>query len=331
MTTNNATLENVNTIRVCAAFFIFLCHAFSGSNSSIGIIIGQLFNVGVPIFFMISGFLYNGKAKPYNTIRWYLKRLKKILIPLYIFLIVLLIVYFVKKLDIVLVSWIFNFIPVCGLTETYISGCGHLWFITHIFICYLLAPIFQKKNKINAMQFFMVLVGYLLLNLIFACLQISIINTLLHSMFSFFLGFYILPKIKTNSLLFLPVGLVAVLVRLAGRFLFDGSMFYNIFIVDLSQKMLGIAVIGFFCFLFSYMKEKSNNFYNKNNCITKKLSVYTFEFYIVHYIFLSGNLKVNYFNSYIFNCLTAFLLSILFAFILHGVTILINKLLKGKT
>lgn len=52
----------------------------------------QFFNVGVHIFLIISGYLYGKRKINSNTtyIKWLIKRAKRILLPLYIFLVILL-------------------------------------------------------------------------------------------------------------------------------------------------------------------------------------------------------------------------------------------------
>ena len=72
----------ITIIRAIAMVLIILCHYcdyFEGVE-----FLSQLFNVGVPIFFIISGFLY-GQKQINNIKKWYIKQFAKIVIPLYIY------------------------------------------------------------------------------------------------------------------------------------------------------------------------------------------------------------------------------------------------------
>ncbi|WP_035904445.1 acyltransferase family protein, partial [Fusobacterium necrophorum] len=82
----------ISTIRVLAMLGIILCHFLQVNNN----ILAWWFNIGVQIFLSMSGFLLSRKGKPEGYI--FLKqRMKKILLPLYIFIfivILLRILYF---------------------------------------------------------------------------------------------------------------------------------------------------------------------------------------------------------------------------------------------
>lgn len=61
---------SLSIARVIAMWFIVVCHLGSRFDSSA---IAQLFNVGVPMFFMISGYLY-GKRQIRKPAIWLFKR-----------------------------------------------------------------------------------------------------------------------------------------------------------------------------------------------------------------------------------------------------------------
>lgn len=139
----------VNIIRICGALLIFLCHACNESGTALGGILGQVFNIGVPIFFVLSGYLHSMKSIPNSVGTWYWKKAKRIMVPLYIFLGILAIIYLVTGHKINLIVWLQTIIPICGITQNYISGCGHLWFITHLLICYAITPLLQKYKSLT--------------------------------------------------------------------------------------------------------------------------------------------------------------------------------------
>lgn len=76
---NNSSYDyTVSFVRVCAMLFIIVCHLGSHFGS---VLIGQFFNVGVPIFFMISGYLYGGRTIQ-DLRMWLKKRIIRLYIPL---------------------------------------------------------------------------------------------------------------------------------------------------------------------------------------------------------------------------------------------------------
>lgn len=96
-----------------------------------------LFNIGVQVFFIISGFLYAGRTEDF-TIGKLGNMFKKILIPYWIFVIPVLVLYaFTQPLSIRdVVGCLFAIRP--------LNGIEHLWFIPYILFCYLLLPYLYK-------------------------------------------------------------------------------------------------------------------------------------------------------------------------------------------
>lgn len=140
---------SIDIIRICGAALIFLCHACNESGNVVGGMLGQIFNVGVPIFFILSGYLHGQKETPKNKLRWYGRKLHRLLLPLYIFVAALAAAYLAAGLSIDLSLWWQTIIPICGLTQKYIPGCGQLWFLTHLLICYLLTPLLQEHTRLG--------------------------------------------------------------------------------------------------------------------------------------------------------------------------------------
>lgn len=333
MNTTKTNIRNrdlsIDVIRIVSCSLIFLCHAFTESGTSYGVIFGQLFSVGVPIFFMISGFLYSNKDIPSNVSQWYLKRIRFILKPLYYFLILLLIVHISIDFKVDYKVWLFNFIPICGLTQLYINGCGHLWFITHIIICYLVTPFLQKNKmliKKNLLSFLLVYV-FLLFALSYT---VPLIVVTLFASFGFYsIGYYLLPdlvKQKIHYMLLILASLLPLIVRVICRRFFDETPFYNLFITNLCSAFLATII---FIFIYKFCKDFNLFSTEKKKNILINLSNITYEFYLVHYVFLNGILTVNYFNKYWINVLFALILSIVCAMFLHNKFDVFIKKLRG--
>ena len=92
---NTAITKNysISILRVVGMFSIVFCHFFSWLGFSF---LSQFLNFGVYLFLFISGFLYANKniAEPR---KWFLTRLKKILVPYYIFAIPIALLYFCRQ------------------------------------------------------------------------------------------------------------------------------------------------------------------------------------------------------------------------------------------
>lgn len=88
----------ISFLRLTAMMFIVLCHFFQYYDVELA----WWFNVGVQMFFCISGFLYAGK-KIDSAIDFITGNLRKILIPYFVFLIPTIAIYFAFARDSIMV------------------------------------------------------------------------------------------------------------------------------------------------------------------------------------------------------------------------------------
>lgn len=132
----------ISAIRFIAMLMIITCHFMQYLN----IELAWWFNVGVQLFFVISGFLYGRKAIS-DPLAFYKKSFVKILLPYWIFLIVAVIVQRILVPDVF--SW--GRVILAFLCVGRLDGIEHLWFVQTILICYLLLPLFLliKENIIH--------------------------------------------------------------------------------------------------------------------------------------------------------------------------------------
>lgn len=142
--------NEVSLVKIIAMFMIVGCHLsqWFGMN-----MLAMMLNVGVPIFLFLSGYLYANKN--IGTAKSFVKKkFLKICIPTYTaFLIVCIInilVYqksflnltYVYLLNLQGIGFLFN-----GLQLPYIDALGHLWFMSIIFINYLILIIIKKYES----------------------------------------------------------------------------------------------------------------------------------------------------------------------------------------
>lgn len=126
----------ISIIRIIAMILIVSCHITQGYGQPIAFIL----NVGVQLFFLISGFLY-GKVDIPSALDFYKKRIVKIYIPFII--VVLLFAGIYKILGVESVSWR-QLIPYAFNLQAFatpIEGFNHMWFLSVIMICYIITPI----------------------------------------------------------------------------------------------------------------------------------------------------------------------------------------------
>lgn len=137
-------------IRTLAMLSIVVCHLFQ-AYQNVG---SHIFNVGVQVFLVMSGYLYGHK----NIVDWYdwaKKRIKKVYFPYFVFLIVVIPLFALFHED--AMKW--KSVPVYfanlqgfiflgkKMDFTKIEGLNHIWFITAIMCAYFSTPLLQKIKK----------------------------------------------------------------------------------------------------------------------------------------------------------------------------------------
>lgn len=124
----------ISIIRVIAMCSIVLCHF----QQALGCKWSWVMNIGVQIFFVLSGYLY-GHKDVNNWLKWFISRLTKLYVPLYI--------YTTVALTCIL---LLTDTPVGGanyLKAGGVDGLNHLWFMKAIALCYIITPILQWQKK----------------------------------------------------------------------------------------------------------------------------------------------------------------------------------------
>ena len=274
---------SISAIRFIAMLMIILCHFLQYYANELA----WWFNVGVQIFFVLSGFLYGNKAID-SPIPFFAKQFKKILLPYYLFLIPVIVIYVIFAPEYISIISIVKSLFCAGT----IDGIGHLWFIGYILFCYLLTPfLYQIKKHIeNDSAIKKVFVSIVLLALI------QIVGVLVESYFDpdritcFIVGYIIVVALKqygqkaVNSILLL-FGSVCVLmngVRILLKYVLlirlDGYLAILFgFFEDYAHLALGVT-------LFLIMYKLFRNI--KNTALFSASDKYSYYVYIVHQLFI---------------------------------------------
>lgn len=327
---NTALTKNysISILRVVGMFSIVFCHFFSWFGLPI---LSQFFNFGVYLFLFISGFLYANKniADPQ---KWFLARLKKILVPYYIFAIPIALVYFlwtgfdpIKGIMYSLCLQGINFIcPFISFTE--IEPLGNLWFITIILLCYLLTIIlknFEKEHNVSVAGATVVLLLIWLVPKILMCFSFPYIDT--QYFVAYFIGYYISKfNVKNNKWTFFLLGLfmfaAAIVIRLIAKKYLDG-IYESEYLVFVSLTQIAVAVSSYF--ICTYLV---NNFSILESMAKSKIwslfDVMSYPIYITHYAFLTGMTSVSNFG---FSTPISILLFVLFTVISSSILYLMNN------
>lgn len=111
------------------------------------------FNTGVPLFFIISGFLMAQKKIDLNVngiIIFYESRIKKLYLSYIVYILAISIVLILIGKPPTLTGVIMYLIGCPAFSVSGILGLGHLWFITVLLICYLQTPLLDYiKGRYN--------------------------------------------------------------------------------------------------------------------------------------------------------------------------------------
>lgn len=138
--------------------FIVACHFLQYYDNELA----WWFNVGVQVFFLVSGFLY-GRKEDVVSIDFITRNFKKILIPYFCFLLPVMVLYALFAQEALTPSIAVKAVLCSGT----VKGIGHLWFISYILFCYLITPylhlIAKKLEKLKPMWFLAAVVGLLCL------------------------------------------------------------------------------------------------------------------------------------------------------------------------
>ncbi len=310
---------SISAIRFISMLMIIACHILQGLQIKWAFWV----NVGVQLFFFVSGFLY-GKKRIVDAKKFYVKRIKRVLFPYIIVLAIsLLLEFFVLK----------NHYPITKIVGCFmgfgafvgnISILSHTWFVSYILLCYLLVPILQNifnSDKFKNNFFFLILVTFLiqifqksgvisveaswLNNFVFGYFygkccnekrQETIFNTFMFVMFFIIIPFAIIYQEQ------LQVNLPSILNSNAST------------IINYGHVLLGSV-------LFIVLYKIMNIFNIKKNLILDFSDKYSYYIYLVHQIFILNSFSVLFLTKSLFiNILLILLFSILSAMIIKVIS-----------
>lgn len=321
----------ISVLRVMAMLAIILSHLFS----YFGIYEYGVLNVFIYVFFIISGYLYSSK-KIDNKKAFIISRIKKILVPIWIWSFILSLVTALSgKIKLAISSFMVSLFNLHGLDYLFfgrhlldqyqIGGLIHCWFITVIMLCYI-SLIYIKDSKLEEF----IKKNQLLSIIIFVIIQIVLAMLLriqIAGVLAFYLGYFSLSNSSENpkrSILYFAVSLLLGLARLYFHINADGSIFYDQIIqpyFNISAALLLTSVSIYFYGNVPMIEKKINCI--SNNIIFKWLENNSYYLYIVHFAFFYQPL--NFLLSSNFGILVFLLLLCLLAQIVNYLANLISN------
>ena len=297
----------LSTLRLFAMILIISCHfcQFYGSEWA------WWLNVGVQIFFVLSGFLY-GSKNINEPIEWLIKQFVKILIPYYAFLFIVIALYAIAcPQNLPIVNVIGSFFCISTL-----KGIGHLWFVGNILFCYLLTPYLAAFME-YCKKWGIVKVKLLFIMLVICCI-ISVVGVFTQAYFRpgnilcYIAGYFIsvfyqqygLKAITRLLWLSLPFTLFSNMAYVYEKYVLHNPM--NgiwIHLTDYSHLFLGLTLTLLLMLLFNHIRM---------NTILSWSDKYSYTVYLVHQLFiLSPMTLLNVFDAKIYSLtLTIFIIFI---------------------
>lgn len=304
MTFSKSEISALNIIRWLSVLMIFSCHILQGLNSKWAFIL----NVGVQIFFFLSGFLYGAKGISNYKI-FYIKRFSKIYVPYFIALSLFLLLQFFMSQQLPVKDIVGYYLCVNGLITDNLTGLGHLWFIPVIFICYLLLPIFDYCIRKKAV----------LTICVFACM-LGLAMVVKPNTYFLWIGVYYIGYLNSRFPILqkycLSLSLVACIV------LFTIKYMLNISILGSAFNPLIHATGGCLLFLAGYNILAQMNI----NQQFAQNSRWGYFVYLTHFPFIIGPLSVLHLSTFLpFNILLILLLTVIASLVVEFLSRLLTK------
>lgn len=267
----------ISWLRGFGAILIVLCHFFQSLDNELCL----LFNVGVQMFFFISGFLF-GKKEILNVWSWLVRRAKRVLVPYFILVTFLLIFLITVDPDLIHKGYLNYYLNFQGfdlfLGGGRITGLNHLWFITFIVLCYLMTPLLQWIDKKSPWLYIIVIFGCVGWRYLPYC-------SLANWTTCYVVG-YVLSK---RNLIFRPFILwLSILSSLGMALLFNWDYFYpysHYYVIW--HYIIGISICVLTLNMFNAIRGLV-----KVPSLIKTLDDYSYEIFLVNFIPLVGEFSL---------------------------------------
>lgn len=316
-------------LRAASTVMILLCHYCIQCETPMVASLAHIFNIGVPLFFILSGFLagYLGIKGP--VLSWYLKRSKRIFVSFWMFLFLLSIVHFLRGYQAAASDWAMIFLGVQG-SVVGIPGAEQTWFLSVLLLCYLLTPMvlnlsdwmYQQKSKmlvpLSAVVLSVLPIGYALfeqawVSTILTPVSIYIFACVWGRHYSADTG-YSVKKVAMAVM----IAVAALVFRFAAKLYIDGTIWYDRVVVHYTHAVAAFAIFYTFIAVFRGPSVPG---------IVRFISDISFEIYLYHYVFTVGVIPVFGVTSFwLLDCVLITALTFAISWLMNRATAKIHRL-----
>lgn len=271
-------------LRAVSVVLILLTHLAQSAANPYMVMSAQIFNVGVNLFFLMSGFLFGrlGIPKPWG--KWYLRRLKRIFVPYWLFLLVLLGLHGCFGIRNGVEYWLRSLVGMQGFTWL-LTGAEQTWFITPILLCYLVMPLTGTvtrwmDSRWGGRGLVAMTAGLAAAALVLpvVTVHVPIFVAPLFSSMAYVLG-YAWERItigKKQAVAALAAVAAVFAGRLVAKLLLDGTWLYDRMLANYSHYLASFGILIVFSRFFAGTPGR----------LVRWLDRHSFEIYLCHYMFI---------------------------------------------
>lgn len=318
-------------LRTASTIMILLCHYCIQSETSVITALAHIFNIGVPLFFILSGFLSGYLGIKSSILSWFIKRFKRIFVSFWMFLFFLSLIHFLRGYEAAASDWMMIFLGLQG-SVVGVPGAEQTWFLSVLLLCYLLTPmvlrisnwVYQQKSK-----------GFLLLSAVilsvlpigYALFEQAWVSTILTPVSIYIFAcvwgqHYSANKVYSVKKIAIAVMItVAALVfRFAAKLYIDGTIWYDRVVVHYTHAIAAFAI--FYTFNAVFRGSSVPGF-------IQFISDISFEIYLYHYIFTIGVIPMFGVTSFwLLDCILTTALTLGISWLANRATARIHRLIS---
>lgn len=257
----------ISNIRALSVMMIVNCHILQAIDNRWAWVL----NVGVQIFFCMSGFLHAGKYKN-NYWTFVLAKVERVYVPYIIYFTLVLLIYLLFRRDLVTTRNLLGHISALQAFTGTLEGLGHLWFITIILLCYLLTPVAEKLYGKYGLCFWCAVA---LISFIWFW-KISLYYNYCLWILVYFIGYFSRTYIKKLGFFLIILSLVLIAI-LPSYHIHSGNHF--------DSWMHAIGGVWIFLSIYYF-----NQYFNKLRSFVwlKYVDNYSYEIYLTHHLFIQS-------------------------------------------
>lgn len=284
----------LSIIRVVAMMLIVSCHIAQCYDLRIA----WFLNVGVQIFFFMSGFLYGKVNLPSSPFVFYKKRFLKVYLPYFVWVVLIVSIYLLFHLYKPRVFQMVLYLLNLQWFSTPIDGLNHLWFLTVLMVGYLLTPWVKKTLKETPLLF--------ILAFLICCVVEFVIVKKFYSFFAWIAlyiagllyGCYYSKKLSNIVLVASSALLIGFGMLYASGWMAQAdSRYSNIWL----HWVLGLFLFVFFYRILPYLVRSE-----KKYAAIMHLDHISYEIYLTHHPLILGPLSMMFLTR--FKCLNILLM-----------------------